>query len=358
MRGAPTLGEVAELWLAERQAALAPATVRVYRDATARLGDLRGLRLPAVTAARLAARVAELSQGGYSASSINQSLRVVSQVFRWARRRLALDVRDPVPDLGRVERPARRGPRRRVLTAGEVAALLGAAGERWRPLFWFAAATGARLGEVLALRWRDLDLEAGVCRIERQLTREGRECPPKTEAGERTVPLPGALVGELRAWRLRSPWSQPDDFVFASENGTPLDRSNVRRAFDRALGAARFPDGRPAFPEVFGAREGPKPTFHSLRHTAASLMFAAGGSVTDVSRILGHATPGVTLQVYARWLDGRDHEARRRDLVERASGGFAPRGPWPEARGGASMEALWKRYGSASASTGGNRRER
>ena len=350
VRGAPTLGEAAELWLSEAQGHLSAWTVRRYREAARYLGPLLARRVGSIEPADLAAQIAAMRRE-VSDSTIRMALTVVRRSYRWVARRQGLVFTSPVDLLEATERPSQLPAReRRRLNREELAALLEAAPEgRWRTLFEFAAVTGARLGEVLAVRWRDLDLDDRPrVRIEWQIDRDRVLRRPKTARSVRELPLPAGTARRLLVWRARTPWSQPDDFVFASENGTPLDRSNVRRAFDRALRAARFPDGRPAFPEALGARQGPKPTFHSLRHTAATLLLAEGAALTEASRHLGHATPNVTLAVYARELQSAEAERARRDLVERAFRGFTEP---------ASMEALWKRYGSASASTGGNWRE-
>jgi integrase len=201
-------------------------------------------------------------------------------------------------------------------TATQIAALLDAAGELDREArsdhrhvhrramlatFTFA---GLRLGELLSLRWRDVDLGAGWLRVGEA----------KTDAGTRRVKIRGALRDELGGLKARA-GGAPDALVFATPTGRPHSPSNIRR---RVLAKAveRANEG------LADAREVPLPeglTPHSLRRTFASLLYAIGEAAPVVMQEMGHTHPALALRIYATAM-GRDEgeNERLRELVEGA----------------------------------------
>lgn len=163
-----------------------------------------------------------------------------------------------------------------------------------RDLFVTMLATGLRRGEALGLRWSDIDLEAAKLTVRRQLRREdgGGLVPvePKTRRSRRELDLPSIAVDALRAQRERQAkdaveagerW-QEAGYVFTSTVGTPLDPRNVSRDFAAA-----------AFLAGLGRWH-----IHELRHSAASLMLAAGVPIEVVSEHLGHASIRITADTY------------------------------------------------------------
>ncbi|MBC7107125.1 MAG: site-specific integrase, partial [Firmicutes bacterium] len=156
-----------------------------------------------------------------------------------------------------------------VLTEEEVGRFLEAArGYRLFPAFHLLVGSGLRRGELLGLRWQDVNLEAGTVTVERSLvaTRTGPVFQePKTRSGRRTVPLPRPVVRSLKAWRVR--WKEerlklgPDwphtDLVFPTEVGTPIHPRNFLRAFKQVLAKAGLPETI---------------TVHAIRHTYATLL--------------------------------------------------------------------------------------
>ena len=210
----------------------------------------------------------------------------------------------------RVDPPRYQARRRAVWTEAGLRAFLRAAeGHPLGPLFLLLAGTGLRWCEAAGLAWKDLDLEAGLVRVERSLHRvlgQWVTTPPKTASGARTISLPAQVVQALRRHRLRAleaalregrPWSE-EDLVFCSASGTPLHHR-------RALEALRKVCRRAGVPEV---------GLHGLRHQHASLLIAQGVPLPDVARRLGHSGTFVTASVYSHAL-GKDREAA--ELVER-----------------------------------------
>lgn len=167
-----------------------------------------------------------LRRDGRKAWTIRGNLTVAGRIFDFARRRLGWAGQNPVRLLDRSERPRSDQRERRVLSGEELERLIGAADDRYRPIFAFAAGTGARLGETLGLKWRSLDFERGTASITHQLDREGRYVELKTARSRRTVELPASLVSMLRARKLESPFSNRDDYVFASRTGRSLEHRN------------------------------------------------------------------------------------------------------------------------------------
>ena len=168
-------------------------------------------------------------------------------------------------------------------------------------LFDVALGTGLRLGELRALRWRDVDRERRLIRVERAYSRQELR-RPKTESGIRSVPLfpsVDAAFRELAARAVERGRYAPDELVFGSMRGTPLQPSNLRqRGWDPALRRACL--------------EGKGYRFHDLRHTCVSRLVAAGADVKLVQAVAGHANPLITLKRYSHLLDARVTEAAER----------------------------------------------
>lgn len=157
---------------------------------------------------------------------------------------------------------------------------------------------GLRKGEALGLQWRDVDFHTATLRLERQYTLQGNRAalgPLKTKAARRVIPIPQDLLARLKAKHdgLVSEGFQAKDlqqaFVFGLDK--PLDVNAPNHYLRRLIGRIRLE--HPDFPQV---------TIHGLRHTAASLLLARGLDLALVGEKLGHANPGVTLQVYRHLL--------------------------------------------------------
>lgn len=192
---------------------------------------------------------------------------------------------------GGVEHP----PEQRFATMAELAALADAVPDRYRALVVCAGLGGLRQGELFALRWSDVDLTAASIVVRRKRLRlasgEVIEDDPKSRAGRRTVALPAVLVAELERHRDRhARRAGPDDYVFLSGEGTPLERSNFRqRVWLPAAEAAGLAGMR----------------FHDLRHTAGTLAARTGATTKELMARLGHASPRAAM-IYQHAADDRD----------------------------------------------------
>jgi integrase len=182
------------------------------------------------------------------------------------------------------------------LTVEQARALLAAAADnRFEALFILALKTGLRRGELLALRWEDVDLDKGVLQVRGTLrrTREGlRIGTPKTPASRRKVVLSPASVTALRRHRARQEQEQQAAFelwqdlglVFPNRLGRPMEPRDLLADVYRPL------LNRTGLPPV---------TFHTLRHTAATLLLAEGEHPKVVQELLGHAQVSITLDRYS-----------------------------------------------------------
>lgn len=167
-------------------------------------------------------------------------------------------------------------------------------------LYLLYVVLGTRRGELLALRWSDIDLETGAVQIERSLDKHRRERGTKTDDSERVLYLDAVLIAALLSHRERmraEPHDEgfkPDGLVFPSEHGTPIVPDNLRRHFKLVLAAAGLPDTI---------------RIHDLRHTAASLMLARGNQLLHVSKTLGHSSTVITGDVYAHLYEEEKRKA-------------------------------------------------
>ncbi len=192
-------------------------------------------------------------------------------------------------------RPASSGPAR-IWTAAELSAFLHAARhQRLYPALHLAAHTGLRRGELVGLRWSDLDEQTGrlsVCRTLQTVAGQPVEFGVKTRTSRRTVDLDQNTIEVLNRWRHRLRHdglaNGPDEAMFPNAQGRPLNPESVSQLFDRIVRRSGLPRIR----------------FHDLRHTHASLLIAAGVPIKVVTERLGHAHPAFTIHTYQHLLPG------------------------------------------------------
>lgn len=167
-----------------------------------------------------------------------------------------------------------------------------------RALFLTAAMTGLRKGELLALRWLDVDWEAFKIRVRQNYVR-GEFGTPKSRRSTRSVPMADEVGGELERLFQQSHWQADGDLVFAHPaTGEPLPKANVTRRLRAALRDAGLDDSH---------------RFHDLRHTFGTRMAAVGTPMRTLQEWLGHRDLATT-QIYADYAPST-HEA---EMVEAA----------------------------------------
>jgi integrase len=314
--GSQRLADYLEMWLREVvQPQLRPKTHRTYADQV-RLHinpALEHLRLDKLRPQDVQLLLNRLRASGLSPATVNQTRRVLRRALEQARQwRL---IRENPVDL--TAPPKAAAPEWRILTPEQARTLLSeTAANRLSALYTLSLTLGLRQGEALALRWRDIDLEAQTLTVQHQLQRvEGqlRLVEPKSKRSMRTIALPDVAVRGLREHhtrqleeRLRAglAW-QEADLVFCTSIGTPIIARNLLRSFKRHLEEAGLPDVR----------------WHDLRHTAASVLAAQGVHQRTVMEILGHSTTAMTMEIYTHVLPEwqRDAVAKMDDVFPRGA---------------------------------------
>ncbi|UJA21495.1 site-specific integrase [Thermoleophilia bacterium SCSIO 60948] len=266
---------------------------------------------------------AKVAEGRLSHDSINKTLSVLASVLELA---VEYEIIVSNPARGRRRRLPAQAPHRAYLEPGQVLALLDAAAaldseDRARRRYRAAALAtlgfaGLRVGELLALRWRDVDLANGAIQVRQS----------KTSAGVRRVDIQPELREYLVVWKAETGFAGNDDRVFPTGTGNPENRSNLRRrVLLRAVAKANeaLPAGAP---ERLPERLSP----HVLRRSFASFLIAEGEDVAYVMGQLGHTDPKMTLGLYAKALRSKRRrssftlaEAADVEAVEPGSAGSA-----------------------------------
>ena len=284
-----TLGEVAQRYLqhVERVLGRKPSTLQDYALIVRRhLGPVfDGLSVERITPALVNDYVATKLGEGLSPKTVTNHLNLLHSIFSHSIKR-GWVATNPVAAVDR-PRAVERDPEIRFLAPDEVDALIEAApddelGATDRALYVLAAFTGLRQGELVALRWRDVDAPAGLIRVRRSYTR-GRFGPPKSRRSSRAVPMAARVAEELEHHFRTTAFARDDDLVLGHPaTGAPYDASRMRKRFYVAL-------------EQAGVRQ---VRFHDLRHTFGTRMAAAGAPLRAIQEWLGHADYQTTL-IYA-----------------------------------------------------------
>ena len=326
----PTFKEVAADWL-KGKAGCKPSTLDAWRvHIDVHLLPLHGMRVNQITIGKAEtvrdALLKDVSEKdateetperkGLAAQTVNKVLTTAAAVLERAVRHNWC-IRNPAASVERARvapnqvlegelqsRDANRPVREdEVLNLDEIRRLLDAAEPGYyRTLFMTAALTGMRSGELLGLRWSDVELHGNRIHVRRSLSwarvRDSEGKPPelsqprffepKTATSRRIIPLSAELTSALKRWKLQCPKGK-DELVFpspTSPTGAPAHRSNVlKRGLYPALTRAKLR----------------RVDMHSLRHSFASILIAAGTPITEVQGLLGHSSAQTTLKVYSHW---------------------------------------------------------
>ncbi len=253
---------------------------------------LGGLKLKKLNSAHVQSFYRDRLDKGLSASTVHKMhdilRRSLAQATKWhlVQRNVADTVKPPRPAPKEIC----------ALSATETRRLLEAAGgDRLEALYVLAIHSGIRQGELLALRWQDVDVGNAVVSVRRTLTRSGGKVAfgePKTKKSRRSICLTPQAVEALKAHLERQLQDieilgdryQDQGLVFTTDTGAPINPSNLRqRSFAPLLRRAGLPHMR----------------FHDLRHTCATLLLSRGVHPKFVQELLGHATIAITLDTYS-----------------------------------------------------------
>lgn len=267
-----------------------PSAIRSYEAALRDriLPELGGKRVGDVQRRDVQRLADDLLAEGRDPSTIRNALMPLRVIYR----RAVEDGDVSVNPCANLRLPAVRGRRERIASPEEGQRLLAALPERDRPVWATALYAGLRRGELLALRWEDVDLAADLIRVERSYDDKSRvEIEPKSRAGRRTVPIVGALRDVLVEHKARQ--GRDSGLVFGSTAGTPFVPSNLWRRAQRAWRRAGL--------EPIG--------LHEARHTFASVLIAAGVNAKAITTYMGHASIQTTYDLYGKLMPGSESEA-------------------------------------------------
>lgn len=291
-----TLGSfLAEQWLPAVEGNLRPSTFASYKGNIVRHVNpsLGNVRLQALTPPMLTAAYRKLSDeknlSPKTVRHVHTTLRkALSDAMKWG-----MVERNPASS---AEPPKLVRSEMRTWTAEQVRTFLNFIDDDpLKVVFTLLCTTGMRRGEVLGLRWSDVDFENRRLRVQQTLTSVEYRIvvgEPKTSRGRRSVPLDSTSTAVLRQhrarqneWRLHmgSQWNNSLDLVTVKPDATPIHPDTVSDTFDRRVKSAGLPKIR----------------LHDLRHTWATLALEANVPVKVVSEVLGHSSPAFTLDVYS-----------------------------------------------------------
>ena len=241
--------------------------------------DLQKLYKDLLNSGRVERTEAKHQPKGLSAKTVRNINQVISSAMDFAKEQ-RLILTNPTDGCA-LPKPAHK--EMKTLSADQLAAFLREAKESGVfELYYIELATGLRRGELLGLKWSDIDFNQGILHIRRQVARingEVVEAPLKTENSYRTLPIGADAVGILLEQRKNT----HSEYVFPSPTGGPISPDSVLHMLHRVLKRAGLPEVR----------------FHDLRHTFATLALQNGVDIKTVSGMLGHYSAGFTLDTYA-----------------------------------------------------------
>jgi integrase len=294
-----------ERWLPGRAASLRPSTLDGYRRIVERhvVPAVGHLRLQHLSADQLDVLYAKLLSDGLAPKTVRNVHTTIHKALRDAVRKdlVPRNVADAA-DAPKLTRPGEK--RMKTWTPAEVTTFFEAIAEhRLAIAYVLAATTGMRRGEILGLRWNDVDIKGRRLTITRTILSvayEITEGTPKTAKGRRSIALDAEtarLLGQHRALqsaeRGAGPTAGGDDFVFSKPDGRPIHPDYFSQTFDRTVKRLGLPRIR----------------LHDLRHTHATLGLAAGVPVKIMSERLGHATAAFTQDVYMHAIPAMEEAA-------------------------------------------------
>jgi integrase len=291
----PTFKEVAKLWLEYKRTRCRETSWEMYQGHLKNhFSELDDRKINLITTASIEQFITARQSKNMALGTLRKLLVTLNQVMAYAARHRLIDY-NPVRDAERPKATGKIDESRdiSILTPMQIRGLIEAEPDlKYQTLFLTAIMTGMRQGELIGLKWSDVNFTNKQIHVKRTFN-HGRFFEPKTRESIRKIDLSPMLVRELAAWKLKSA-GQDDGLVFPSESGTPICCFNmVRRHFSPALKKAGIS----------------RIKFHALRHTYASLLIDQKENIKYIQNQLGHSTPNITLSVYAHLMKDENQEA-------------------------------------------------
>ncbi len=292
-----TLSALSDKWLESyAETTVKPSTLKGYRDIINRLlkPNFGDTYLQDITTGQLQGFIAERSKA-VKAKTVCNEIVVIKEMFKHACRWGYLK-NNPAEYL---ERPRIEKAEIEILSPVEVDRLLSNSNKAYMVAFLTAFLTGMRAGELWGLQWGDIDWNSKQIFVRRSLWK-GQFQTPKSKYSIRKIDIPEQLIRELREWKLTCPINEYD-LVFPSPEGKLTDHDNVvKRYYNPALRRA-------------GLRQ---VSFHSLRHSNASMRIQAGQNIKYIQMQLGHASIDITMDIYGHLFNDMDFNRRQVELLE------------------------------------------
>jgi integrase len=268
-------------WRPNAELALKKSSVRYYgfqldRYISPALGSSS---LCDLSRAQIEACLSNLRQKGHAAATLRGVRAALSTVLRTAVEQGYLE-KNPAHGIRIRETNAK--PPRRFYSPVQVRQLLTELAEPCRTVVLLAVLSGMRIGEILALRWKRVDMLHGTIEIAETFS-DGQFGSPKTRSSNRVIPMSSTLRNVLKAYRVSAGLTAPDDLVLCTPKGTPLNSKNL---YNRALA--------PACDRI----KQPRVSWHSFRHTHATQLAESGESLKTAQALLGHSDLETTLNTY------------------------------------------------------------
>jgi len=292
----PSFKEVASDWLEYKKPNVRYSTYEQYKGHIEKhLKPYFGnTRISRVNFDAIEKFIGHLTEAGMISPTVKKVLTTLGAILKYATRKRYIE-HNAVSDIDK-PRDIRNKKEMEVLRPEEIRAFLEAAtNQKHRTLFTLAIMSGAREGELIGLKWTDIDWLNNQVYIRRTFN-HGRFFEPKSEKSRRAIDLGPTVISELKRWKLACPPNDLD-LVFPSEIGTPIDCNNmVKREFFPALAKAKLRRIR----------------FHDLRHTFAALLIAQGEHPKYIQAQMGHHSINVTMDVYGHLMESVNQKASKR----------------------------------------------
>jgi integrase len=304
-----TYGEYLEVWFKSKKNNINIQTEKVYDFYLSKfiLPGLGKVKLNDLKFMQIQSYINELGEDDLSSETIRKIHSIVHSSLETAID-MELLVKNPS---NKIILPKRESLELKVWNEQEISSFLNIAKrDRYFIVYHLGLSTGMRRGEILGLRWKDIDLDKRELQVKQTLSKDGKMFlpKPKTKASRRIINLPEKTIQSLKKLKRRAEnekklagGSYTDyDLVVCTQLGTPLNPSNLRRSFNRLIKSADVPSIR----------------FHDLRHTHSTMLISKGVNIKVVSERLGHSSIRVTLDVYSHVLPTMQDEAVRQiDLL-------------------------------------------
>lgn len=295
----PSFEKVADQWLKHKKLSLREHTFYSYEcHVRINLKPFFGeTKISRINYPSIVKFISSETERGASVPHIKKSLIMLNGIMKYSVRQRYIDY-NPVQDVEKPKGHSRynESDEMDIFRPDEIRQLFdNTEGLKYKTLFMVAVMSGARQGEILGLKWADIDWYNSQLIIKRTF-QHGRFYEPKSETSKRKIDIGPTVMTQLKKWKLAS---KPNDLdlVFSNEEGMPIDKNNlVKRYYEPALRRA-------------GLR---RIRFHDLRHTFASLLIDQGEHPKYIQNQLGHSSINVTMDVYGHLMNTVNQESAKR----------------------------------------------